>query len=287
MQSYAHLDPDTALARIRELHKWHRPVDRPSVVTLADDRTVMLLAPRVLAERWVLRKLSAKHEVYRRDGALARRPIGSTEPPAIMGLAELVDAIERSVRKLPDREDSDRPYKDLRVYIADGDRDRVRSYLFDVARSVRRLAPVWRDPAPRRRAPGLDAAARARKSRADRKRDAAASAAWWLGLWLEDAPDVPGGRVSASKLYVEARTGLESWAEEYREDPDEWADEREDDPAMPRRPIVPGRTLFYEVADRVLGARVTAHGGIACYVIPDRTDDQSGGQDADVLPQSP
>jgi hypothetical protein len=259
--------PQDRLARLREGmaqdHRHERPVRR----RLATGQTLDLPGPRLLARQFAIRLLRQNAEIFRSEsGGLLARPVGSDEPPTLVPLADVVTQIRGAIEGLPPRSDAGRPYDDLRLMIAEADPDFSTMYLTDVVRACRQMADVWRPPgAPEPREP-RSSQQRSVASRARRRRQEEETAEWWLRLHLEQVE--PGARVVAAELWQQAEANLRVVVDEAEEDLEWWEKEAKHD-GSPPRPRVPGRSVFYEVADVVFGARRLIRGK-SYYVYPRR-----------------
>ena len=129
-------------------------------------------------------------------------------------------------------------------------------------------ASSWRPPTRAARPIGppgpVLTPAEKKSAQRERARCAAESVARsWLDGYLndEDDPAEPGARIIATDLYALAVEAIDDLAEEgYR------IDDKDDESPTYK---VPGRTLFYTIADEVLGPRRRVnHGSAHAYIIP-------------------
>jgi hypothetical protein len=124
-------------------HRNHRERGRrPVLLKLDVGLSIELPGPTVLAEI-VFPVLNAGRDLRNDHGALV--DLAGPEPAAV-GLAEHVEAVRTFVATLPEDTAAGRPYKDLRLFVAQAEPGNVSAYVTNVARAVRRIAPPV--PAP-------------------------------------------------------------------------------------------------------------------------------------------
>ena len=239
-------DPDDALAVLRD-GVWHdHQADRPERYTIDSAGwpiTLEVPSPRTLARLWARPSLSSDRQWYRTGSAgLAARPLGSEDAPTPADFARVVDELHARLAALPERADARRPYCDLRMLVAEGDRSTVGGYLERTLREMRKTCPMDKPPAVKReyRSP----AQRMADVRARRQADMCKLVAEWLPVWLAEAAP---GRYSASELYDLAAEAIE----EYQWDADE--------------PLIPTRQAFNAVVSTTL--RRSASRGQDFYIV--------------------
>lgn len=274
--------PADTLAALSDGGRALSRADKPRRIKLDAGFWVEVPSPRVLARVFAGPVLAAGCDLYASGAAILRRPAGDTRDPGPEDFHVLVEEVRAALDVLPDRPDAGRPYRDLRVYLLDGEPAEIRAYLLDAVRAVRVAAPRWRPQVEReeRRAP-LSATERQRLSRERRRAAEVESSRVWLAQWAEEAE--PGFRVAAPGLYGQATDDIAGWVETYREDPESWA-ECEAEDGFPAVPAVPGPRTFYAVADDALGGRRIGTGNVRLYVVP-ATAVELHDQVADMLTQ--
>ncbi|GAA1795603.1 DUF2390 domain-containing protein [Planosporangium flavigriseum] len=257
--------PADRLAALRDGGRAAKAADRPRRLKLDAGITVELPSPRVLARVYALPILSADAEVYARDLVIVRRQAGTAAEPQVTPSAILVDELRASLEALPDRDDAGRPYRDLRIYLRDGDPVAVATYLYDTVKAARIAAPKWRPRVERqeREAPKTPTE-RQQESRPRLRAREIASAECFLQLWQEDAD--PGDRIEAPELYEEAAEEIGQWVKDAKQKPVPYAKDVERY-GLPDKPRCPGPRTFYEVADKKLGPRVRGAQGVRVYVV--------------------
>lgn len=252
--------PTEALAALRDGDR-HDP--KPFRLKLDTGLSIEAPSPKRLAEVFVLPLLRAKRDVFRDGKALKARPKGSDAEPTALDLGEFAAKLRRKLAALPElgTADAGRPYGDVRLFVSEGNADRVEDYLAAVVRAAVTQSPRWRPPAPKtERAPARSRAVRLAAQREREKAVEEAVARDWLTGYLtgwdgdEEAP-APGDRVGAVELYAAA----EDYVEEFIDA------EIEFDDGTPYR--VPRKSVFYRIADELLGERERASGGYF-YTIP-------------------
>lgn len=201
---------------------------------------------------------------YRSGSALLTRERGSEKEPKAVHQGDLTAELLAALRGLPELSaaEAGRPYCDLRLYVAEASPAARSAYLADVVTHARRLLPEWRPPAPKvQRGPAKTAAERKAASRQRLRREQELSAREWLQGFLtgwdgDTEVPAPGSRWIASELYETARESIEESIE--------LEDNRLDGGAY----VVPGKRVFYAVADELLGHRRRgAKGTTYVYVI--------------------
>lgn len=252
--------PAAALAALKDGRRpGPRPGDRPRSRKLDSGLSLEWPGPRELASVFALPLLRKTREFYRLGSALQARPVDDARPPEPLALPRVVEELRAAICALPalGTTESGRPYRDLRLLASEAP-GALDAYLWEVAVEVRRLSPVWKPPtkAPAPRPPAVPTAARVASHRQKVLDEKRASAVWWITKALHEGQLAPGVVVSAGDLWALAEDEL-----------DELDGAEDDEGAMTR---LPGRTLFYSVADELLGARRReAHGTRNVYTIPD------------------
>lgn len=195
-------------------------------------------------------------EVFRlrRGAVLLGRPTGSTSEPSALDTRAMRADLADDLRALPDRLDAGRPYRDVRALAREGSAADVDAYLAEAFATVRRLAPTWETtrPRPPRREP-IPEPSRVRQYRDSVRADADTTGRELLEAALSDGDLAPGQRIPAAELW--------EWANEVFLDLDGVIDDNG------RLVRTPGRSRFYALADRILGARRTIN-GTRYYVVP-------------------
>jgi hypothetical protein len=236
-------DFQTSLAALRDGGPWQRTTALRSVTLKLDiGLSVELPGPRVLAD--VVRPtLIAARPLFRDGGAIVTTDGQDVRPIAVDALS---GELRQIIAALPDCDDAGRPYRDLRLFVADAEPNTVAAYLHDVVRHVRAGLRPYREVKPAvERAPAMTPNERKRASR-ERKRAAQVAASEdWLRAWLAD-DDVAPGAYAASELFEVATDVM-----------DEWREDGED-------VVMPTRQIFYAAADRIIGRRRVID-GIAHY----------------------
>lgn len=252
------------LARLRDGRYYSKKAEKPVVLKTESGVTLEIPGPRILAEVFTLPWLLSRVEAYRSGSALLTRRSGSDEEPKAIHQGELATELLEALKNLPElsRAEAGRPYRDLRLYVSEASPATRSAYLADVVAHTRRLLPEWRPPAPQVvRGPAKTAAERKAVSRERIRREQELSAREWLqGFstgWDGDAePPSPGSRWIASELYQAAREAIEEYID--------LEEERLDGGTF----VLPGKRVFYAVADELLGPRRRgAKGRTHVYVI--------------------
>lgn len=225
----------------------------PKPLRLKLDSGLSIDAPgaRYLADVYFLPLLCRDRDVFRSGAAILARPTGSDAAPKPLNQQDLADELHAALLALPERSSAEagRPYRDLRLFVAEAEPASVAAYVRDVVIGVRALAPVFRAPKARRERGPAKSAAELKAAQRERQRAQAKAAAeaWLLDYLKNDAE--PGARVLASDLYEIAESDNFSTAHF-------------------QASHEPGPRQFYAVADEVLGDRRYSHGK-RFYVIPD------------------
>lgn len=206
---------------------------------------------RYLAEVFFLPLLSRSREVFRSGAAILARPSGSDAAPKPINQQDLAEELRGALLALPERSSAEagRPYRDLRLFVAEAEPASVAAYVRDVVVGVRALAPTYRAPKARRERGPAKSTAELKAAQRERQRAQAKAAAeaWLLDYLANDAE--PGARVMASDLYEIAESDNFSTADF-------------------QASHEPGPRQFYAVADEILGTRRYSHGQ-RFYVIPE------------------
>jgi hypothetical protein len=257
------------LATLRRSRSYARRDEQPIRLKLDSGIAVELPGPRVLAEAYALPRLRDSVDVFRAGQALLARPTGTSEAPTPANQLQLAADLGDALAALPRRDDAGDFYRHLGYFMTEATPGRIQSYLRDVISALRILVPVWRPPAASqvRHRPMTPT----ERKRAQRSRDRHAeilSARWWVLAALEDTDGYsPGTRIVAADLYAQACAALSDLADD--EEPID-----DDDPDSPTV-SVPGRGVFYAVADEILGPRRRGNHGAHTYVIPDTPQDDN------------
>lgn len=225
----------------------------PKPLRLKLDTGLSIDAPgaRYLADVFFLPLLRQDRDVFRSGAVILARPSDSEAAPTPKNHQELAEELRAALLALPERSSAEagRPYRDLRLFVAEAESSTVDAYLRDVITGVRLLAPTWRPPKVRRERGRAKTGAELKAAQRERQRaQAKAAAEAWLLDYLENDAE-PGARILAPDLYEIAESDAFST-------PDfEAAHE-------------PGPRQFYAVADEILGTRRYSHGQ-RFYVIPE------------------
>jgi hypothetical protein len=266
---------ELSLARLSDGRYYAKKAEKP--VTLKTDSGISLEipGPRILAEVYALPWLRSRVDAYRTGSAILTRPKGSDEEPLALRLHDLENELLAALQRLPERTTTEagRPYRDLRLFVTEATPAARGKYLADVVAQLRGFLSAYRAPASREeRPPAKTSAERKAAQRERERREEELSARDWLENfligWGDDAEaPAPGSRWNASELYADAAEvigdAVEDAADAIRE-----KDEPETLPdGTPYR--VPGKRVFFSVADELLGARRRgAKGTTHVYVIP-------------------
>lgn len=222
-------------------------------------------SPVALAQVFARPLLEERHgTVYRHPGDKARLMAGETT----LAEGDVKDHVFAALMGLPERDDLG-PYDAytslLRIRADDPEASFLRRYAADVAKAVYRRDVFPAPPAPQKAPKAPRTAKTPAQWKADqRARERAAetaSARDWLAMYLAEAS--PGERIATAELHALAVEAIEDLLED--------EDDPECEDGTPWR--VPGRRLFYAIADEALGARRRSN-GVTFYVIPTVTPTQ-------------
>ena len=195
--------------------------------------------PRKLAEVFAVPLFTQWFELFRHDGELVYREIGSDGEPRPVSRDRVAELLQEYAAALPDRTSWSRgwvTYRDVQNLARDGDPKAARVYFLAVVDAMRDIARKYRPPRPPR--PHVVSTERVRKHRQCLRACDAENVEWFLDEWLETA--TPGERVPAADLYAEAKLSHD----------------------------VPGPRVFYRLADTRLGNRRRGTGGTLYYTVP-------------------
>lgn len=237
---------------------FRRRLDSDSVQVAVD-----LPAPSILARTYVGPYFANRHrEVYQaaRGSAFLTRPEGHAGEPRAAHIPDLITEIRRDLAALPEARDAGDPYNHLRTFAQSASNALFAEYATAALRAFRQDAPMWRST-PKERAPRatpIPEQERLRAYRARRDSIARREAAQWLHDMIEEGELKPGERVAAREVWTRAREVFEDWSGMC------------DDDGTPV--YTPGRTVFYAVADEVLGPRRTVRGSKFYVVRANVTD---------------
>ncbi|MET4003916.1 hypothetical protein ABIB48_002654 [Arthrobacter sp. UYCu511] len=250
--------PADGLAALRD-GAAYRPAraDRPVTRRLDSGVTIEVPGPRILAETFALPTLKLARDVYRSGSALLFRDHGAEGEPTPVNMVHLAQQLREDLASLPDRPDAGRPYRDLKLFMTEGDTGSVSAYLADALKATRQAAPVWRPPAAPR-PPAMTPAQRKAKQRERENAAEEAAARWWISEvlipTLEDPAPIgpqPGEKIAAADLYQFAAHSFQCWREDEETDHE-----------------TPGPRIFYRVADELLAPSWRGTGGVKTYRLP-------------------
>lgn len=253
------------LAALRDGRYYAKRAEKPVQLRTDSGVSLEVPGPAVLAEVYALPWLRSRADAYRSGSALLTRPNGSEAEPLALHQGDLANDLLAALQRLPElgTTEAGRPYRDLRHYVTEASPAARSAYLGDVIAHTRRRLPEWRPSASRvERGPAKTDAERKAASRERIRREEELSARDWLEGFLTgwdgdtEAP-APGSRWIASELYDMAAEAIEECIDV--------EEERLDGGAY----FMPGKRVFYAVADELLGPRRRgAKGTNHVYVIP-------------------